>query len=291
MRRRGSLLVGTLLLGLVASGCTRGHEGPVVFSGIPRPTAPPTNIVEQLEQDELGRFTTLLDLVAPTAPAGASAGEVAADKAVTEANAELVELLTGTGPVTIFAPTNTAFAVLGVTGGPAQGHPAALSAILSLHVVEQDVSFAEPPYVTDGLVDGRTKPEDAGLVIVSDASTCPAWPGPTCCSAAPPSRCPWRATVAVCRSSSPTCRRPTASSRSWTGCCCPRARSSAPPLRPPPAPGPDPPDLAERPDLTHRTRPNDRTGPGTRRAPPPVRGSGALRVRGPGSPGGDHRIT
>ncbi len=150
----------------------------MAFSGIPRPTAPPTNIVEQLEQDELGRFTTLLDLVAPTAPAGASAAEVAADKAVTEANAGLVELLTGTGPVTIFAPTNTAFAALGVTEAQLKANPAALNAILSLHVVEKDVSFSEPPYVTDGLVDGRTKPEDAGLVIVSAASTLPSVAGP-----------------------------------------------------------------------------------------------------------------
>ncbi|MPY94833.1 MAG: hypothetical protein GEV08_17750 [Acidimicrobiia bacterium] len=169
-RRRSWLAVSTLLAAALAAGCTGGRVGPVVYSGQPRPEPPPADIIDVLEQDEDGRFTTLLSLLTAEDPEEASEAEVQANAAVRDANAEVVDALTGTGPVTLFAPTNDAFDALGRTPAQLKSDPEGLASLLALHVVDRDVSFAEPPYVIDGLVDGRTEPEKAGLVIVSDVS-------------------------------------------------------------------------------------------------------------------------
>lgn len=159
-----------LVSAVVVAGCTGGAEGPVVFSGDARPEAPAADIVDVLEADEQGRFTTLLDLLLAEDEADATDAELQANAAVRDATADVAEVLTGTGPVTLFAPTDEAFAALGLSPAQLKGDPAGLARTLALHVVEEDVSFSVPPYVTDGLVDGRTEPEDAGLVIVSDTA-------------------------------------------------------------------------------------------------------------------------
>lgn len=169
-RRRSSVALLTLLVAGVAVACTGGAEGPVEYSGEPRPVPPPANIVDVLEQDPDERFTDLLELVLAEDADDATDAERATNAAVRDATAEVAEALTGTGPVTLFAPTNDAFDALGVSVDQLKADPEALSRVLALHVVPRDVSFSVPPYVTDGLVDGRTEPDEAGLVIVSDVS-------------------------------------------------------------------------------------------------------------------------
>lgn len=169
-RRRSSVALLTLLAAGVAAGCTGGAEGPVEYSGQPRPEPRPANIVDLLEQDPDGRFTELLDLVLAEDADDATDAERARNAAVRDATADVAEALTGTGPVTLFAPTNEAFDALGASVEQLKADPANLARVLELHVVPKDVSFSMPSYVTDGLVDGRTPPEEAGLVIVSDVS-------------------------------------------------------------------------------------------------------------------------
>lgn len=177
-RRRSWLAVSTFLAAALAAGCTGGREGPVEFSGEPRPVPPPANIVDVLTEDEEGRFTTLLDLVLAPDAEGASDAQIAANAAVRDATADVADALTGTGPVTVFAPTNAAFSALGLSSAQLKADPGALAATLELHVVPNDVSFSMPPYVTDGLIDGRVEPGDAGLVIVSDVSLITSLGGP-----------------------------------------------------------------------------------------------------------------
>ncbi len=128
MRRPGPLKLTAFTLGLVAvaSACSARH--PIVaVSGEPRVEASPANIVTFLERDEDGRFTTLLDCVSV---AGAS------------------EALTGTGPVTLFAPTNQAFRSAGITcDADAEPDPRAAADLLRTlqqHIVEYDVRFSPP---------------------------------------------------------------------------------------------------------------------------------------------------
>lgn len=167
-RRRSSVALLTFLVAGGAVACTGGAEGPVEYSGEPRPEPPPADIVDVLEQDPDERFTDLVDLLLAEDAEDASDAQRAANAAVREATAEVADALTGTGPVTIFAPTNDAFDALGLSAAQLKADPANLARLLGLHVVPKDVSFSVPPYVTDGLVDGRTPPDKAGLLIVEE---------------------------------------------------------------------------------------------------------------------------
>jgi len=169
-RRTAALLI-SLSLGLGA--CSGGYDGAVAFSGEAKPEAALTSMVQILQADPEGRFSTLLGLVAAH---DASSDIKAEDK--------LLPVLQSPGPLTLFAPTNDAFdgvnlASIGVDAEKADDGSteytltddgADLHAVLAAHVVTKDVTFATPAYVVDGKVDGRVELDDYGLVIVDSGS-------------------------------------------------------------------------------------------------------------------------
>ena len=157
-RRTRWLLALPLLVVLLATGCRGGYRGTIAFTGEPKPTDVPVNIPDVLEADSQQRFTTLLALIESS---GFSA------------------TLEGPGPMTLFAPTNAAFAAAFT---PAQldqlkQQTAEAKQLLQGQVTAKDVSFGVPSYVTTAtgggttalLVDGKTPAADAGLVIVNTA--------------------------------------------------------------------------------------------------------------------------
>jgi uncharacterized surface protein with fasciclin (FAS1) repeats len=149
-------LVALSLVLVLATACRGGHRGTIEVTGEPKPTDIPQNIPDVLAADEGGDFTTLLELV---------------DKAGLE------EALSGTGPMTLFAPDNDAFDAAFTDAELAElgEQTAELQTLLERHVTPKDVAFTRPSYVTEVtgggttalLVDGRTDVADAGLVIVT----------------------------------------------------------------------------------------------------------------------------
>jgi uncharacterized surface protein with fasciclin (FAS1) repeats len=151
------LLVLPLVIVLLATACHGGYRGTIAFTGEPKPTDVPQNIPDVLAADSQQRFTTLLDLI---------------DKA------GFGETLEGPGPMTLFAPTNAAFAVAFT---PAQldalkQQTAEAKKLLQGQVTAKDVSFTVPSYVTTAtgggttalLVDNKTPAADAGLIVVQN---------------------------------------------------------------------------------------------------------------------------
>jgi len=144
------------LLVLLATACRGGYRGTIAFTGEPKPTDIPQNIPDVLEADQAQRFTILLDLV---------------DKA------GLTTTLSGPGPLTLFAPTNAAFhaAFTDAQLAALSEQTATLKKMLEGHFTDKDVSFSQPPYVTEVTgggttvlkVDGKTDIDDAGLIIVT----------------------------------------------------------------------------------------------------------------------------
>lgn len=128
MRRPRPLAFSALVLALASTAAACSGSNPtVVVSGDARSDASPANIAAFLAADEEQRFTTLLDCVTV---AGAAAA------------------VTGSGPVTLFAPTNDAFRRAGVECDPeAEADPEAAAELLRTlqqHVVDYDVRFATP---------------------------------------------------------------------------------------------------------------------------------------------------
>lgn len=115
-----------LALAAGAAACS-GSKPTVAVSGQPRAEASPGNIASFLSADADERFTTLLACVQV---AGAEAA------------------VTGSGPVTLFAPTNDAFRKAGISCDPeAEADPAETATLLRTlqqHVVDYDVRFTEP---------------------------------------------------------------------------------------------------------------------------------------------------
>lgn len=128
MRRPRPLNTAALVLcaATVAAACSGSHHT-VALSGDPRAELSPVSIPTFLERDAEQRFTTLLSCVT-----------------LAGADAEV----TGTGPLTLFAPTNDAFEDAGITCeedaelGPDQQEQ--LLRTVQQHVVDYDVRF-EPP--------------------------------------------------------------------------------------------------------------------------------------------------
>jgi len=127
MRRR-PLTITALALCLTAGATACSGVNPTVaVSGAPKAEPSASSIASVLAADEKGRFTTLLNCVEL---AGAAAA------------------VTGTGPVTLFAPTNEAFSRAGVrcdkdsklSGSDAEN----LLRTLAQHIVDEDVRFTEP---------------------------------------------------------------------------------------------------------------------------------------------------
>lgn len=154
-RRSRWLLALPLLVVLLATACRGGYRGTIAFTGEPKPTDIPQNIPDVLEADSQQRFTTLLSLIE-------SSG--------------MSTTLEGPGPITLFAPTNAAFAAAFT---PAQlavlkEQTAEARRLVQGQITPKDVSFGVPPYVTEAtgggttalLVDGKTPTADAGLIIV-----------------------------------------------------------------------------------------------------------------------------
>jgi len=115
-----------LCLAAGAMACS-GVKPTVRVSGDPRAEKSEGSIADVLAADKDQRFTTLLSCVELSGTAAA---------------------VTGTGPVTVFAPTNAAFAKAGVSCTkdteltPAQS--AELARTIAQHVTDHDVRFAEP---------------------------------------------------------------------------------------------------------------------------------------------------
>lgn len=128
MRRPRPLKLSALVfcVAAAATACS-GIKPTVAVSGDPKSPASPASIAKFLEEDKQGRFKTLLACVDY---AGASAA------------------VTGTGPVTLFAPTNEAFSKAGVScekgadGAVDKTKAAAVLRTLQQHIVAYDVRFA-----------------------------------------------------------------------------------------------------------------------------------------------------
>jgi uncharacterized surface protein with fasciclin (FAS1) repeats len=129
MRRPRSPRVAALLagLGLLLAACANKHPT-VAVSGEPRQPASPDRIPAVLEADQQQRFTTLL-----------ACAELAG----------LTTTLSGTGPMTLFAPTNDAFASAGIsckaTDTPSAEAKTTLNRTLLQHILDYDVALTPPP--------------------------------------------------------------------------------------------------------------------------------------------------
>lgn len=128
MRRSRPLKLAALALTLVGAATACSGSKPVVaVSGDPRAPVSPQSIPTFLSADGEERFTTLLACMQ------AAGG---------------LDALTGAAPVTLFAPTNEAFAEAGVSCDPARQlasvEKAHLRRTLAQHVVPFDVRFTKP---------------------------------------------------------------------------------------------------------------------------------------------------
>ncbi len=154
-----------LVLCLASGAMACGGVKPTVnVSGDPKAEAAFANIAEVLAADKDGRFTTLLACAQLT---GAGAA------------------ITGTGPVTLFAPTNSAFAKAGVSCSKdsnskdsklSESQSAALLRTLAQHVTDTDVRFS-PPANYDakkpplGLELVNTRPVTVDSILLDAAGT------------------------------------------------------------------------------------------------------------------------
>ena len=138
---------------LVAAACGNHEVVAIDYTGAAKPPAPVKRIPDALKAD-----TRLSKLAALVEAAG------------------LNESLQGTGPITLFAPTDDAFAKLAATA-PDLLDPdkvakdevlkAKLAELLKLHVVAQDVTFTEPAKKDGETTSAReTRLKKAGLVYV-----------------------------------------------------------------------------------------------------------------------------
>ena len=154
-RTRWLLVLPLVVVLLATSACSGGYRDTIAFTGEPKPTDLPQNIPDVLEADSQQRFTTLLELIDASG---------------------FSETLEGTGPMTLFAPTNAAFSNAFT---PAQldklkEQTAEATKLLQGQVTPKDVSFGVPDYVTSVtgggttalLVDDKTPISDAGLIVV-----------------------------------------------------------------------------------------------------------------------------
>jgi uncharacterized surface protein with fasciclin (FAS1) repeats len=154
--RTRRLIVLALAVAALATACRGGYRGTIAFTGEPKPTGIPQNIPDVLEADKDKRFTVLLGLVE---------------------KAGLGTVLEGTGPMTLFAPTDAAWhsAFSDADLAKLGEQTTTLKKLLQGHVTAKDVRFSRPSYVTEVTgggttalkVDGRTDVKDAGLVIVT----------------------------------------------------------------------------------------------------------------------------
>ncbi len=146
LSRTSSLAALALVTGMALTACG-GSEQTIAVTGQPKGDGAPHRIPEVLQRDEAGRFTTLLNCVQL---------------------AGLGSALEGTGPMTLFAPTNAAFSAAGVRCEPdAELDKAQLETLtrtLLQHVVGEDVAFEEP----EGF--DPEKPT-RGLVIIESSKT------------------------------------------------------------------------------------------------------------------------
>jgi uncharacterized surface protein with fasciclin (FAS1) repeats len=152
MLRRKALVVATMSAAALISACG-GASGPLVSTPTPTPTPAPTPDIVALAQatPELGI------LVEAVVAAG------------------LVDTLKGTGPFTVFAPTNTAFAAalteLGLTKDQLFANKPLLTAVLTYHVLPAKVASSAIPFgkaITT--VQGSILKIDsvAGSVVITD---------------------------------------------------------------------------------------------------------------------------
>ncbi len=128
MRRPRPLKLSALAFTLAAAAAACSGSNPTVaVSGDPRAPLSPASIPTFLAADQDERFTTLLACVE------AAGG---------------IEVLGGAAPVTLFAPTNDAFADAGLSCDPQRqltsGELDHLVRTLAQHVVPFDVRFSEP---------------------------------------------------------------------------------------------------------------------------------------------------
>lgn len=154
-------LVGLALgLLLIAAACGNKPAVAIDFTGEPKPPEHIKRIPDALKADKEKRFTTLVALV--------------------EA-AGIGDALTGTGPVTLFAPTDSAFRNLPLSAfdlinpekvASDEALRNKLIDVLKLHVVAKDVTFTEPAAKTgESSTDRETRLRKAGLIYVDSERT------------------------------------------------------------------------------------------------------------------------
>lgn len=155
-----------------------GGDTTVALSGVPRPELSPAAIPAVLEGDPAGRFTTLLDCVA-----------------LANVSAALID----PGPLTLFAPTDAAFAAAGVTCDPDSDLSAEevqeLARILQQHVTDNDIRFeppedydpAAPPRGLELVVAGTSTVDSLLLDAPGTALVIQGGPSPTVARAGAPS--------------------------------------------------------------------------------------------------------
>jgi uncharacterized surface protein with fasciclin (FAS1) repeats len=153
-RKRWLITLSVVLVAL-ATACSGGFNGSIPYTGQPQPTNVPQTMVDVLKNDPQQRFTELLQLVQ---------------------TANLNDVLTAPGPLTLFAPTNDAInrsltaAEIQTLSQDVKG----LESFVKGHVADKDVTFTQPSYVvpvtnngtTQLEVDGKVALNDAGLIIV-----------------------------------------------------------------------------------------------------------------------------
>ena len=154
-----------LLLTVVACSNKNKPAASVAYSGDPKPPAAAKRIPDVLGNDAGKRFTKLLALVDA---------------------AGLKDALSGTGPITLFAPTDSAFATSNLSSDlldpkkveKSESLKKDLAAVLKSHVVAKEVTFTQPAAKKDESdADRSARLTKVGIVFVKSQEAVTNLPG------------------------------------------------------------------------------------------------------------------
>jgi uncharacterized surface protein with fasciclin (FAS1) repeats len=172
--------LGVPATGVVDTATLRAFEEALIAAGVPPPTTPPATTPPATSP-----ATTVPEVTTTGAPEPTTTVPVEADgilQILEEAGqftqllaaietAGLTDTLSGSGPFTLFAPTDAAFAAL---AEPLPADPAALAQILLYHTVEDDLTafeLLELETITTAQGGEIAITIDQGLIVLNGAST------------------------------------------------------------------------------------------------------------------------